>query len=118
MVRSARVKPPASLVASVLLFACGGAAPPTPTAPAAPPASSAPAPAAPPETSTTPSDLKAPGEATVGDRTRCPVSGDDFTVSAESPHVEYQGKLYYFCCPNCPQKFLANPAKYLGKPST
>ncbi|HTQ47014.1 MAG TPA: YHS domain-containing protein [Polyangiaceae bacterium] len=62
--------------------------------------------------------MKAPGEATVGDRTSCPVSGKDFTVSAESPHVEYQGKLYYFCCPQCPQKFLADPAKYLRKPGT
>lgn len=101
----------ATLVAS-LLVACGGAASSPPTAPVAP---TAPVTSAAPSTS---SDLKAPGEAKVGDRTRCPVSGEEFTVTADSPHADYQGKTYYFCCPHCPQKFQADPPKYVGKPST
>ncbi len=100
----------AFLLAS-LLVACGGAASstPAPTAPTTPGTQ-----AAPPAST----DLKAPGEAKVGDRTRCPVSGEEFVVTSDSPHAEYQGKTYYFCCPHCPQKFQADPTKYLGKPST
>ncbi|MBP7049499.1 MAG: YHS domain-containing protein [Phycisphaerae bacterium] len=29
--------------------------------------------------------------------------------------VEYKGKKVYFCCKGCPEKFLANPEKYLAK---
>lgn len=99
------------LLLGSLLVACGGAASSTapPAAPSAPAAEAA---------SPTSSDLKAPGNAKVGDRTRCPVSGEEFVVTNDSPHAEYQGKTYYFCCPHCPQKFQADPAKYLGKPST
>ena len=92
-----------SLLISVLLAAaCGGKAPP-PTAPT-PPAGSA---------STQP--LVAAGDAKVGDRTKCLVSGEEFTVTADSPHAEYNGKTYYFCCPDCPKEFAANPEKYLPK---
>lgn len=95
-----------TLIAS-LLVACGGAASSTapPTAPIPPAA-------------TSPSDLKAPGDAKIGDRTRCPVSGEEFVVKDDSPHTEYQGKTYYFCCPHCVHKFESDPSKYLGKPST
>jgi YHS domain-containing protein len=58
------------------------------------------------------------GEAKVGDKTRCPVSGDEFTVTDKSPHAEYNGKTYYFCCPDCSGKFLSDPPKYLAKPKT
>lgn len=79
-----------------------------------------PAPAT-PSTSTTPSatpkaasgDLKAPGEAKVGDKTKCPVSGEEFVVTENSPHVDYKGKTYYTCCPNCAAKVQAEPEKYL-----
>lgn len=105
----------APLLACVLA-ACGGAA--SSTATPATPAASAPA-AAPAAPSPSPSaDLKAPGDAKIGDRTRCPVSGEEFTVTADSPHADYQGKTYYFCCPHCPQRFQADPSKYLGKPGT
>lgn len=57
--------------------------------------------------------LVAPGEATMGDETRCPVSGHSFVVDADSPKVEHEGKTYFFCCPGCDEKFLENPAKYL-----
>ena len=92
-----------TLVALALaLAACGGSSQSTP-------ASSANAPAA---------ALKAPGEAKVGDRTRCPVSGEEFTVTESSPKADYNGKTYYFCCGGCDTKFKAEPQKYLGAGST
>jgi Cu+-exporting ATPase len=92
----------ATIPVLALCVACGGAA-----TPAAPPGTASPASA---------SDIKAPGEAKVGDRTRCPVSGEDFVVATDSPHVEQGGKTYYFCCPECLDKFKADPQKYVGKP--
>lgn len=59
--------------------------------------------------------LKAPGEATVGDRTICPTSGEEFVVSADSPKYEYQGKTYYFCCGGCDAEFAKDPQKFLKK---
>jgi YHS domain-containing protein len=29
--------------------------------------------------------------------------------------VEYKGKKVYFCCKGCPEKFLADPEKYIAK---
>ena len=29
--------------------------------------------------------------------------------------VEYKGKKVYFCCKACPEKFLADPNKYIAK---
>jgi YHS domain-containing protein len=97
-------------IKSTLLFsflfaaACAGSAPP-PVAPSLVPAAAA-APSTP---------LVAPGEAKVGDRTKCPVSGHEFVVTADSPHAEYNGKTYYFCCPDCPKAFEANPEKFASK---
>jgi YHS domain-containing protein len=79
------------------LSACGGATPPA-NAPAASAAK------------------KAPGEAKVGDTTTCPVSGEEFVVTAESPHIEYEGKTYYTCCSGCAKKLKEDPKKYLSKP--
>lgn len=66
--------------------------------------------------STHPADtaaLKAPGEATLGDRTLCMISNEEFVVAASSPKVEYQGKTYYFCCKGCDTDFKKDPEKYL-----
>ena len=98
-------------ILSTLLFcclfaaACGGSAPPPPAAPS-PAAATAGASSSP---------LVAPGEAKVGDRTKCPVSGHEFVVKDDSPHAEYNGKTYYFCCPDCPDAFQANPEKFVPK---
>ncbi len=62
--------------------------------------------------------VKAPGEARVGDKTRCPVSGEEFVVTESSPKAEYNGKTYYFCCGGCDTKFKADPQKFLGGGST
>ena len=59
--------------------------------------------------------MKAPGEAAVGDTTKCPVSGEEFVVTATSPKVEHNGKTYYFCCSGCEKKFQASPDKFLNK---
>jgi YHS domain-containing protein len=42
----------------------------------------------------------------------CPVSGKTIKKSEASGSHEYNGKTYYFCCPNCKEKFLENPEKY------
>src|SRR5215831_19353273 len=91
------------LLCSLFAVACAGSPPPPPAAPAPVPAASSSAP------------LVAPGEAKVGDRTKCPVSGHEFVVTADSPHAEYNGKTYYFCCPDCPKAFAANPEKFVPK---
>ena len=62
-----------------------------------------------------PAGLKAPGEATIGDKSTCPVSGEEFTINASSPKTVVDGKTYYFCCPGCDKKFAANPAAFLKK---
>lgn len=62
-------------------------------------------------------EVVAAGEATVGDVTQCPVSGETFVVTADSPSLEHEGKTYYFCCANCHAKAEADPAKYLSKAS-
>ena len=53
-------------------------------------------------------------EATIGDTTTCPVSGETFVVTAESPHVEHDGLTYYFCCAGCDARFAADPHQYLS----
>ncbi len=40
----------------------------------------------------------------------CPVKGNP--IEANSPTVEYNGKVYAFCCPGCDTKFAKNPEKY------
>jgi len=42
----------------------------------------------------------------------CPVSGKTIKKSEAAGSHEYNGKTYYFCCPNCKEKFLENPEKY------
>jgi Cu+-exporting ATPase len=48
----------------------------------------------------------------VGTRAKCPVSGEVFTVSADTPRAEHGGKHYAFCCPGCKKRFEANPAGF------
>jgi Cu+-exporting ATPase len=90
-------------LAASLCFACGAASP-TPESPAGGAAATTPA-----------AGVKAPGEAKVGDKSRCPVSGEEFVVAADSPKVDLNGKTYYFCCKGCDKKFQADPQKYLNK---
>ncbi len=94
------------LLAFPLLVVLGCAAP----AVSAPPAHTAP-PQTAPEVKR--AAVKAPGEATIGDRTTCPTSGEEFTVTAKSPKLEYRGRTYYFCCSGCDAEFAQDPEKYL-----
>lgn len=110
MIRTLRLASFASSAAlttfvTVSLVACAGAG--TPDA-------KTPAPAAPAAAATKDPSLKLPGEAKPGDKTTCPVSGEEFVVEATSPKVEHDGKTYYFCCSGCDKKFQANPAKYVA----
>ncbi|AKU97720.1 Lead, cadmium, zinc and mercury transporting ATPase [Labilithrix luteola] len=107
----------APLACMLALVACGGNQP-EPTSPSSSaPSSSAPAAstAAAGGTTAAKGPVKEPGEAKVGDTTKCPVSGEEFTVEASSPKVEYEGKTYYFCCGGCKKKFEADPAKFAKK---
>lgn len=61
--------------------------------------------------------MKAPGEATIGDTSTCPISKEEFTITASSPKADYKGKTYYFCCAGCETKFNADPAKYVADAS-
>jgi YHS domain-containing protein len=61
------------------------------------------------------SNIKPIGEAKIGDTTVCPVSGEEFQVTANSPKVEHEGKTYFFCCAGCDKKFQAEPKKFLKK---
>ena len=93
-------------ILSFAIAACGG--PPEGAAsPSSAPPSASPSAAA--------GVAKEPGDAKVGDKTKCAVSGEEMTVEATSPKAEYQGTTYYFCCGGCKKKFEADPAKYVKK---
>ena len=111
-----RSKPPALpalafvLAAALVTTACGSA-----PAPATPAAATGPATPAATGPATPAAALKAPGDAKVGDTTKCPVSGEEFVVEATSLKTEHDGKTYYFCCGGCKKKFEAEPGKYAKK---
>ena len=42
----------------------------------------------------------------------CPVLGNP--IDKKYSYV-YKGTIYYFCCPECIEKFKKNPEKYIGK---
>lgn len=45
-------------------------------------------------------------------QTKCPVSGKPI----DPEHfVDFKGKKVYFCCPNCPAAFKADPEKFMAK---
>lgn len=89
------LRPWAGIVCIGLLTACGGGK-------------------ALPGAATSTPGIKAAGAASVGDKTLCPVSKEEFIVTSTSPKVEYKGKTYYFCCPGCDTKFKEDPEKYLN----
>ncbi|GEM_PF-5686955 len=43
----------------------------------------------------------------------CPVTGEEFEVSKNSPYSVIDGKGYYHCCNGCVAPFKSNPKKYL-----
>lgn len=68
-----------------------------------------------PTSETAPADaLPNDGTRQIGDVTTCPVSGEVFTVTADSPKAEHEGGTYYFCCQGCVEDFVAAPARFLA----
>ena len=51
----------------------------------------------------------------IGKKATCPVRGEEFTVSDITSAAEYKGKVYFFCCDDCPPKFKEDPEKYIKK---
>ena len=49
----------------------------------------------------------------LGNKVVCPVSGESFNIKPDSKKIRYEGKVYFFCCPDCVALFNANPKKYL-----
>jgi YHS domain-containing protein len=45
--------------------------------------------------------------------TKCAVTGDD--VGSSKLTAIYQGKIYHFCCDDCPTAFKKDPAKYAAE---
>ena len=95
-----------ALALSLSLAACGGEA-------AQKPAEAPPQGAAKPPASN--AKIVAPGEAKIGDTSKCPVSGEEFVVDATSPKAEHEGKTHYFCCSGCKKKFESDPKKFLSQ---
>ncbi len=115
------------LIAAALLAAgCKGA---NKKQPAPPPPAAAPKEAAKGEQSGMPGmkhekvDEKAAGDAKLafdakpaaGTKARCPVTGQAFTVAANTVGSVHEGKHYVYCCAGCKPKFDADPKKYLKK---
>jgi YHS domain-containing protein len=50
-----------------------------------------------------------------GTKMKCPVSGEDFTVSPKTTQIVFEGKRYAFCCDDCLPEFNKNPAKFAQK---
>ena len=59
-------------------------------------------------------DLVAQPGASVGDTATCPVSGDVFVVTEDSPFFEHEGANVYFSCAQCVRRFQRDPAAYLS----
>jgi len=54
-----------------------------------------------------------PDQEMIGTKTVCPVTGDSFTITRNTPVIEYNTEKYYFCCPGCDKDFSENPEKYI-----
>lgn len=112
------------LVGMGLLVACSQPAPQPPKMAEMPPAqpSAADSPGGPkaaktaevpsPTKTMEPSPAAGADELPPGANKLCPVMGGK---AKKQYHVEYKGRTIYFCCDGCPQKFTANPAKYMAK---
>lgn len=49
----------------------------------------------------------------IGTKAKCPVMGNEFTVTKDTKSSVYKGKHYVFCCPGCKPTFDKNPKKYI-----
>ena len=53
------------------------------------------------------------GFAVAQETVKCPVSGQNVTVTDKTPAVAINGKKSAFCCNNCPKAFAADPEKFV-----
>ena len=56
--------------------------------------------------------------AIIGNKVICPVMKTKFIPTEKSPKTEYKGKIYYFCCADCVEKFKKEPEKYIKSMKT
>ncbi len=56
-----------------------------------------------------------PEQEMIGTKAVCPVTGDTFAITKNTPVMEYDGARYYFCCPGCDKDFTRNPERYIKK---
>jgi len=50
--------------------------------------------------------------ASAAEQATCPIMGNPINKDI---FTEYKGKKVYFCCPECKEKFEANPEEYIAK---
>lgn len=41
----------------------------------------------------------------IGNKLICPVTGEEFPLTADTPKLVIEEKIYYFCCKGCAKKF-------------
>ncbi len=51
----------------------------------------------------------------IGNKMICPVMGNTFQITRDTPKTEYEGKIYFFCCSGCIQPFESEPEKYISE---
>lgn len=56
------------------------------------------------------------GAPPVGTKAKCAVTGEEFTIAADTATATYNGRTYVFCCADCKPSFDKNPEKYALKP--
>lgn len=49
----------------------------------------------------------------IGQEVVCPVMGNKFKITENTPVIEYNGEKYYFCCSGCDKDFAKDPDKYI-----
>ena len=54
--------------------------------------------------------------AKAGDKVKCPVTGTEITVSADTPSASIDGKDYYVCSKTCGETLKKEPDNYLKDP--
>jgi hypothetical protein len=52
----------------------------------------------------------------IGQEETCPIGGDKFTVTAETPAVAHEGRVVLFGCMGCANAFAQNPANPVPPP--
>lgn len=62
---------------------------------------------------TTKGERLKPASDVIGQEAICPVLNTTFTITEQTPVIEYRDELYYFCCAGCDTDFLKDPERYI-----